>query len=167
MKVFCLSLVAVLSMASALRAGPIPVVPTSSCAADFSSCNVYENQLTSFPGLAISGDVIIQSGIYTIGVFRIFNDFFDTGGGTGLGFDAFLYSAAFYNIPDPATYSVNAVTIPVGLDQGNGFTETVYNGNGTDYNLFLVNPEPSTFALLAMGGALLAWRRRSPGNRRP
>ena len=145
-----------------LHAGPI-TIPTSTCAPDFSSCNVYENQVTFFPAgaLGIAGDVLIQSGILTIGVFRVFNDFVDTGGGTGLGDSGFLYSEVFHNLPDPATYSVNEVSIPLGLAIPSGFNETVYNGNGTIYNLFTVVPEPSTVGLLAIGGVLLAWRRRS------
>jgi hypothetical protein len=149
-----------LGAVSAAHAGLISI-PTSSCAPDFSSCDVYENQPTVFPFCcAIAGDVVIQSGINTIGVFRIFNDFVDTGGGTGLGLDAFLYSATFANLPDPSTYSQNAVFIPLGPELPNSFNETVYNGNGTDYNIFTLAPEPSTFGLLAAGGLLLAWPRR-------
>jgi len=139
------------------------IIPTSTCAPDFSSCNVYEDQITFFPGLAISGDVLIQSGAQTVAVFRIFNDFVNTGGGTGLGDSGYLYSAAFANLPNPATYSVNVVTMALGPAQATGFNETVYDGNGTLYNLFTVVPEPSTFSFLVLTAALLTWRRRPAG----
>ena len=81
-----------LSVAPTLLAGP--AIPPSSCAPDFSSCQVYENQLTDFGGfIAAAGDVIITDNIYTVGVFRIFNDVVDFGGGTGYGDSGFLYTA--------------------------------------------------------------------------
>jgi hypothetical protein len=152
--------VAALCLAPVLHAGTIP---TSTCAPDFSSCNIYENQVSFFPagGLGIAGDVVIKSGSNTIAVFRIFNDFVNTGGGTGLGDSGFLYSAAFYNLPAPSSYSVNAVTVPLGPELATGFNETIYNGNGTLYNIFTIAPEPSTFGFLVVGGLLLAWRSRS------
>jgi hypothetical protein len=109
-------------------AGPI----TFTCAADFSSCGIPENVFGQFPSgfLAISGDVIVteSDGVTVSDVFRIFNDVVDTGGGTGLGTTAFLYSADDSTpLPDPSTYSDNAVFIEEGL---NGVT--VFNGNGTD-----------------------------------
>ncbi len=132
---------------------------TSSCAADFSSCDVYENSVVTFPFCCgISGDVILvePDGKTVSDVFRIFNDAVDTGGGTGLGLSAFLYSVDDGNLPSPASYSVNAVTIPESqMVLANGLTETVYNGNGTIYNLFSAPvPEPSSWALL--GAAIIA-----------
>jgi hypothetical protein len=141
----------------------------SSCAPDFSSCNVFENgQILNLPGLAIAGDVIVGESwnpALVSDVFRIFNDFADTGGGTGLGASAFFYSLDLGNLPDPSTYSVNAVFITEGPSIGGGLSQTNYNGNGTIYRLFSSDavPEPSTFALLAFGAAMLAWRRRLAG----
>ena len=109
----------------------------SSCAADFSSCSVYENSQVTFPGPAISGDVILLEPDSTVSdVFRIFNDFVDTGGGTGLGMTGFLYSVDENNLPSPAGYSVNAVIIAESQISVNGLTETDYNGNGTLFKLF-------------------------------
>ena len=150
-----------MSVAPALLAGP--AIPPSSCAPDFSVCQVYENQITDFGGfLDASGDVIITSNIHTIGVFRIFNDVVDFGGGTGYGDFGFLYTAMFYNLPDPSTYSVNAVTVPLEPDLGNGFNETVYIGAfGTEYDIFTAVPEPATFGLLAVAGAAVLAHRRA------
>jgi hypothetical protein len=162
---FLLMLAAVvLSVAPLAHAGSVSI-PASSCAPDFSSCAVYENQFTLFPAgfIAASGDVIITGpSLATVGVFRIFNDFFDSGGGTGLGDFSFLYSAMFNNLPDPSTYSVNAVTVPLGPDQGNGFNETVYIGAfGTEFDIFTAVPEPSTLASLATAGLALACAKRA------
>jgi hypothetical protein len=139
-----------------------PVIPASTCLPDFSVCSVYENQVTDFGGfIAASGDVVIHGGNGgTVAVFRIFSDFFDSGGGTGLGSFAFLYSDAFSNLPAPSTYSVNAVSVPLGPEVAGGFSETVYIGAfGTEFDIFTEAPEPSSFALLALGGLLLARRR--------
>ena len=122
------------------------------CAADFSTCNIPENVLLQLPFLGISGDVILlESDMATVSdVFRIFNDVVDTGGGTGLGDLAFLYSSDDSTaLPDPSTYSVNAVTIQ---EDPSGVTH--FNGNGTDY--VLGTPEPSTFGLLGLGLGLAA-----------
>jgi hypothetical protein len=56
-----------------------------------------ENVLLGFPFLAISGDVLPVPNLHanlaaTSDVFRIANNFIDTGLGTGIGFAAFLYS---------------------------------------------------------------------------
>src|SRR5947209_972128 len=104
--VFALAVAALLPSAAA--------APTSFCAPNFSSCNIFEDgQPLSLPGLAIAGDVVLLDRFTgtTSDVFRVFNDFFDTGGGTGLGVTAFLYSEDLHNLPNPATYSVNAVFI--------------------------------------------------------
>ena len=150
------------ALAPDVHAGPI-----SSCAPDFSSCSIYEDGLPlSFPGLAIAGDVILIdqfNGGGVSDVFRIFNDFFDSGGGTGLGFTAFLYSEDLSNLPDPSTFSVNAVFINEAHNTGAGTIETDFVGNGTLYKIFSQDdgsPEPSTFGLMGIGAALLAWRRR-------
>jgi hypothetical protein len=141
----------------------------SSCAANFSTCTVYEDGFfLTFPSLAISGDVVlVDPGTTSVSdVFRIFNDFIDTGGGTGLGLSAFFYSTDENNLP--ATLSANAVFITEG-PAINGIARTDYNGNGTLYHLVSGPvPEPSTGGLLAMGvfgmGALI---RRQRGSKPP
>jgi hypothetical protein len=154
--VYALALLSGLLAAPALRATPI-----SSCASNFSSCNIYEDDIVlSLPGIGISGDVVVMRGLAVLDVFRIFNDFVDTGGGTGLGRTAFLYAADLHNLPDPASYSVNAVTIPIGSTLVAGYIETTYVGNGTDYNIFTATPEPGTLGLLGLGGGLLLLRRK-------
>jgi hypothetical protein len=142
--------------------------PLSSCAANFSSCNVFEDgQVLQLPGLAIAGDLILidqWNGGKVSDVFRIFNDFFDTGGGTGLGSTAFLFSEDLGNLPSPSTFSVNAVTMNEAFGSGGGTIETDYNGNGTIYRIFSNDdgsPEPSTFALMGIGAAVIFWRRRT------
>lgn len=138
-----------IGIATAAFADP---VPPSTCAADFSSCQVYESGPFSLPGLAISGDVIVQDDANTISdVFRIFNDFLDTGGGTGLGDMAELFSADENNLP--TTFSDNAVFIQEGPgDPTTGFEVTDYVGNGTDYVLHSGPvPEPSSVTLLCLG----------------
>jgi hypothetical protein len=151
-----------------LLSAPLGAAPVSSCASDDSSCNVYENSLLTVPPgfFAISGDAIIQDpGGVTVGVFRIFNDFFDSGGGTGLGLDAFMYGRDTNNLPNPSTYSVNDVFIQRSGVGPTGFYETDYNGNGTLYRLFTPAPEPTSLALFGLGallaGSLLRGRKRS------
>jgi hypothetical protein len=141
--------------------------PLSFCATDFSSCNVFEDgQVLHLPGVTIAGDLILTdrwNGGKVSDVFRIFNDFFDTGGGTGLGATAFLYSEDLGNLPSPSTFSVNAVTMNEAFGNGGGTIETDYNGNGTVYRIFSNDdgsPEPSTFALMGIGAAVIFWRRR-------
>ena len=136
----------------------------SSCAPDFSSCNVYEdNMILVLPGLAISGDVIVTNNSTVLDVFRINNNFVDTGGGTGLGTTAFLFAADLNDLPSPSNYSVNAVTVPLGPLVPGGFYETTYNGNGTLYNIFTPIftpvPEPGTLGLLGLAASLLFLRR--------
>jgi PEP-CTERM motif len=150
-----------LALAPNAHAGPV-----SSCAPDFSSCSVFEDGLVlQLPGLAIAGDLILTdrwNGGKVSDVFRVFNNIFDTGGGTGLGITAFLYSEDLGNLPAPATYSVNAVTMNEAFGRGVGTIETDYNGNGTIYRIFSVDdgsPEPSTFALMGIGVAMVVWRR--------
>lgn len=145
-----------------LTAPALHATPISSCAADFSSCNIYaDDMFLTLPGLAISGDAVVKKGATVVDVFRILNDVVDTGGGTGIGMTAFLFAASLGNLPSPANYTVNAVTIPQGTTVVGGYIETTYDGNGTLYNIFnATTPEPGTFALLALGVALMTLRRR-------
>ena len=129
-----------------LPASADPAVPAN-CNAAFTACFIGENVLYQLPFLAISGDVVVlEPDLTTVSdVFRIFNNLVDTGGGTGLGDLAFLYSSDDSTpLPAPSTFSVNAVSI---LEDPSGVT--LYIGNGTSY--FLATPEPSTFALLGLG----------------
>ena len=88
--------------APALRAGPV-----SSCTPSFTACSIFEDGLVvHLPGLAIAGDVLLTepwNSAIVSDVFRIFNDIFSSGGGTGLGFTAFFYSADLNNLPRPDT----------------------------------------------------------------
>ena len=121
--------------------------PIANCNASFTACSIPENVLLQLPFLAIAGDVIVQEPNSTAvsDVFRIFNNFVDTGGGTGLGNLVFLYSADnTTSLPDPSTYSRNAITI---REAATGLTS--FNGNGTVYTLD--TPEPSSFGLLGLG----------------
>ena len=140
----------------------------SSCAADFSSCSVYENSKLTYPSCCgFSGDVILLEPDSTVSdVFRIFNDFVDTGGGTGFGLTAFLYSLDDSNLPSPASYSANAVFITESQISVKGLTETDYIGNGTQYRFFSAPvPEPSQLGpllgmLIVAAGALACKRLR-------
>jgi hypothetical protein len=119
------------------------------CSVDFSICYIPEDVFLQFPTgfLAISGDVVLEEPDGSVSdVFRIFNDFFDTGQGTGLGTTAFLYSAdGSTPLPDPSTYSANVQFIP----ESTTGAQTDYSGNGT---IFVLNsPEPSTLALFVIG----------------
>ena len=145
-----------------LRAPMAWALPVSSCAADFSSCNIYEGSV-QLPFTATSGDVILLDSDQSVSdVFRIFNNLMDTGGGTGLGNMAFLYSDDEGNLPNPTSYSANAIFLAEGL------TETDFNGNGTMYHLFSVEPVQTTpipaalplFATGLGGLGLLGWRRK-------
>ena len=117
----------VVPSASALAAAP------AKCAPDLTTCMITENVLLQLPFLAISGDVVVQDPNSTnvSDVFRIFNDFADTGGGTGLGRLAMLFSRDDNNpLPDPSTYSANVVFIKEAA-----VGSTSYSGNGTVYSL--------------------------------
>ncbi len=140
--------------ALALFSSSITAAPISSCASDGSICNVYEGQLLTYPDgdFGYAGDLIIRdSAAMTVNIFRVFNDLVDTGGGTGIGSAAFLYGADLKNLPDPSTYSINAVMISRGTAGPAGYYETDYTGNGILYRLFTPSPEPSGFALLGLG----------------
>jgi hypothetical protein len=104
---------------------------SANCNSSFTACQIQENVLLTLPFDAFAGDVIIQSpsGTGVSDVFRIFNNIVDTGGGTGIGRLAILYSGDD-NTPLPAssTYSQNVVTIKEAVSG-----PTSYFGNGTTY----------------------------------
>src|SRR5690348_12210700 len=80
--------------ALALANQPAFAAPMATCSADFSTCYIPENVLLQLPFLTISGDVVLEEPSGAVSdVFRVFNDFFDSGQGTGLGITVFLYSA--------------------------------------------------------------------------
>jgi hypothetical protein len=150
-------------------------LPAEGCNAFNTVCVAIEAQLMNYSpgGFGISGDVVlVDGGGHTDGVFRIFNDLVDTGGGTGLGLTATLFGGTT-GLPDPSTYSFNAANITFGADNGTGipllnvpgYVETEFFGNGTDYELFSVRvPEPGTWQLLGvtlmlLGGVGAARRR--------
>ena len=123
--------------------------------------------MLTLPGLAIAGEVIIvdsSDNTHVSDVFRIFNDFLDTGNGTGIGLTAFLFSEDLGNLPDPSTFSPGAPRIIEGPSIGGGLSQTDFDFNGTSYSLFSSDdaaiPEPSTFVLAGLGGVLALWRRR-------
>ena len=127
-----LSFIAGFALSSATIFGQQPV--PAQCSPTFTDCAIPENVLLEFPFLAISGDVLVVPNVNASprsvsDVFRIFNNFLDTGEGTGLGFVSFLYSGQ-NNLPAPSSFSANAVEI---REQPTG--ETQYFGNGTDYHL--------------------------------
>jgi hypothetical protein len=112
---------------SALAADP------ASCNAGFTACQIRENVVLQLPFTAIAGDVIVQERTSSTvsDVFRIFNNLVDTGGGTGLGNLAVLYSSNDNTpLPAPSSYSANAVFTK---EAASGATS--YLGNGTNYSL--------------------------------
>lgn len=137
-----------------LLALPGFATPMSTCDSTTFVCNIYENQLVNFGFLAISGDVIVENAhSVTVDVFRIFNNVFNGGGGTGVGDEGFLFGAS--QLPDASTYSVNAVTVSLG-PTAVGFYETTFTGNGDTYNLFTPVPEPSSLASLCIAAIVAA-----------
>jgi hypothetical protein len=138
------------------------------------TCDLVEGRLTTLPFIAFAGDVILldEDGS-TSDVVRFFNNVLDTGGGTGFGNRAQVYSkidvgpdysvGPDLGIPDPP-FSVNATRI---LEAGLG-SATVYNGNGTLYSIYSDVPEPSDIVLLSTGlltlGGLM--RKRPPASLR-
>ena len=141
-----------------LLSAPVAAGPIASCNANFTLCSIPENISLQLPFTAIAGDAIVteSGGAIVSDVFRIFNNVVNTGGGTGLGNMAFMYSSDDSIMPDPSTYSANAVFLseaPSGI--------TTYFGNGTNYQLGV--PEPQTFELLILAVAAMAVlaRRRS------
>jgi hypothetical protein len=145
----------VLLFAAALALLPVlgTAAPLVQCNPSFTSCLIPENVMLQLPFLGISGDVILLDPVThaVSDVFRIFNNFVDTGGGTGLGNLVFLYSSDDSTpLPNPATYSFNAVTI---MENPSGITD--YVSNGTDYALATA-PEPGTFGLLGLGIGMMA-----------
>jgi hypothetical protein len=111
--------------------------PVAQCTPTGSDCAIPEGVQLQLPLLAISGDAVLaptlNSNLHAVSdVFHIDNDFFDAGLGTGIGFSGFLFSGHNGTLPDPSTYSANAVEI---RENPEGHGDTQYFGNGTDYHL--------------------------------
>jgi len=141
-----------------LLAMPSRAAQMADCASDFSICFIPENVLFQLPFTAISGDVILleADNVTVSDVFRIFNNIADTTGGTGLGDLVFLFSSDDSTpLPDPSTFSVNAVSIN---EDPSGFTR--FDGNGTIY--VLGAPEPVSLGFVGLGllGMAVLGRRR-------
>jgi hypothetical protein len=140
-------------------AAPVLGLPTSVCTANFTSCDVYEDGVVlQLPANAIAGDVVLRDADNsTSDVFRLFNNILDTGGGTGLGNQAFLYSADEGNLP--SVLSTNALFVSEGIVTVGGLVETDVVGNGTTYRIFsgdlIAAPEPPMLALVSVAIALL------------
>src|SRR4051794_28601979 len=63
-------------VAIALFSPCMAAAPISSCTSNLRSCNAYEGQILTFPGLRISGDVVVRDGSgIPANLFRIFNNF--------------------------------------------------------------------------------------------
>lgn len=150
---FLVALVGTISLVQQATATPM-----SSCNADSTVCDIYEDGQFFQPGfLFISGDVVLRefgTGLVS-DVLRFFNDVFDSGSGTGLGETMFLYSDDEHNLPDPSTFSANAVFLIEGGIAANGFKETDYFNDGTLYRIFSSAPEPSTWQLLVLAFAMI------------
>ncbi|HEX4810077.1 MAG TPA: PEP-CTERM sorting domain-containing protein [Bryobacteraceae bacterium] len=143
---------AILSVALSV---PARAAPIADCNASFTTCYIPENTLLQLPDgdLAIAGDVLLfeSDGTTISDVFRIFNNFVNTGQGTGLGDLVELYSAD--DVALPTSFSANAVAI---FEDPSGITS--YTNNGTTY--VLGAPEPRSVALLGLAGAVFMVLRR-------
>jgi hypothetical protein len=161
-KVARLALFVAMGVGSSASAFAATIAP---CNASFTACSIVENTSLQLPFFAIAGDVIVRDpGTSVVSdVFRIFNNVLDTGGGTGLGNMVFLYSADDGALPNPATYSANAVFIEEAAT-----TDTTLLANGTVYTLdTLAVPEPSTFVLVSLGGITMLLLARSRSGAAP
>lgn len=138
---------------SGLMLLPVPAAAATiaQCDAAFTTCLIPENISLQLPFAAIAGDAILtEPGSSTVSdVFRIFNNIVNTGFGTGLGNLVFLYSADESALPNPSTYSANAVFL-----SENQAGAATYLGNGTNY--LLGAPEPRTFESLGLACVAMA-----------
>jgi len=139
---------------------PAAAATIAACDSTFTTCLIPENTSLQLPFTGFAGDVILlePNGTTVSDVFRIFNNILNTGRGTGFGNTAFLYSADDIALPNPSSYSANAVFL---MESPSGTTS--YLGNGTTY--VLGAPEPRTFGSLGLACIALAVlaRRRSKG----
>src|SRR5262245_29766819 len=92
-------LIAISMTFPALPIAQTPGDPVANCNPSFTACSIPEDVQLTFPRgfLAISGDVAVAPSLNSnlrafSDVFRVQNNLFDTGLGTGLGNAAFLFS---------------------------------------------------------------------------
>ena len=131
---------------------PVHAATIANCSASNTVCSIPENVLVQLPFTAIAGDAVLADSDNAVSdVFRIFNNFINTGSGTGLGYLAEMYSAD--NIAVPTTFSANAVFLP---ESPSGIT--TYTSSGKTYLLGV--PEPQSFGLLSVASGLLLLLRR-------
>jgi hypothetical protein len=114
----------------------VSAAQVAQCTQTFSDCAIPENVQLQFPFLFISGDVVLaptlQSNLNAASdVFRLDNNFFDTGAGTGIGFAGELFSGQ-HALPPISSYSANAVEM---RENPEGHGDSQYLGNGTNYHL--------------------------------
>ena len=134
---FALVLSLVFPVSSAAQSSSAVAVP---CNQFFAACGpIPEEVPVKFPRgfLAVAGDVAllptVSSDLHAVSdVFHLENNLLDTGLGTGLGNSGFLFSGHFGTLPNPSTYSANAVGF---RENPEGLGDTQYLGNGTDYFL--------------------------------
>jgi hypothetical protein len=134
---FALVLSLVFPVSSAAQSSSTVAVP---CNQFFTACGpIPEDVPVKFPQafLAIAGDVALLPTVYSdlhavSDVFHLENNLLDTGLGTGLGNSGSLFSGHFGTLPNPSTYSANAVGF---RENPEGLGDTQYLGNGTDYFL--------------------------------
>jgi hypothetical protein len=123
------------------------------CTPTYSECWIPKNVLQQGQPGNPAGDVVITktNSNGASAVFRIFNDYLDTGLGTGQSQSWILYSKDTTGVPNPASYSANVTTIPEAatgatdylsstgtlyhIDTSAAATRLLYTGNTTgDYN---------------------------------
>ena len=134
---FALVVSLVFPVSSAAQSTTTVSVP---CNQFFTACGpIPEDVPVKFPQafLAIAGDVALLPTVYSnlhavSDVFHLENNLLDTGLGTGLGNSGSLFSGHFGTLPNPSTYSANAVGF---RENPEGLGDTQYLGNGTDYFL--------------------------------
>src|SRR4029077_9478637 len=112
---------------------------TAQCTPTGSDCAIPEDLPLQFPPgfIAVSGDAVLaptlNSNLNAVSdIFHGNNDSIDTGLDTGIGLSVFLFSGHNGTLPNPSTYSANAVE---NRDNPEGHGDTQYFGNGTDYHL--------------------------------
>jgi len=129
-------LVAITILTSSAIATAQTELPVAQCTSTLSDCAIPENTALQLPFLAISGDVVLAPDLHSDlnsvrDVFRINNNFIDTGAGTGIGFTGILFGGE-HAVPLISSYSANAVEIRKNPE---GHGDTQYIGDGTDYHL--------------------------------
>ena len=130
---------AVAAILSAPATGIVFAAPADTAVCDFACtvCNIRRNIVLQLPSacLAIGGDVLITgvNSTHVTDVFRAFNNYVDTGGGTGLSTQVMLYGGDDNTrLPGPFSYSLNLVEMAA---PASGPTSYFGPGGGITYNL--------------------------------